>query len=150
MLSPGYNSNLEITQGIGYVAINQEMIHDVRIIPTDNSPHLPSNVRQWFGDARGHWEGDTLVVETTNFTDRTSIQNTPTSAKLKVTERFTRQDANTVVYQFTVDDPDTWEKPWSGEVSMAKIDSPIYEYACNEGNYGMANNLGAARAAEKK
>ena len=146
----GYDSDLQIAQGEGYVAIVLETIHDARIIPTDGRPHLPESVRQWFGDPRGHWEGDTLVVETTNFTNRTSIQNAPTTEKLKVTERFSRLDANTVLYQFTVDDPGTWTKPWSGEVAMAKIDSPLFEYACQEGNYGMPNTLSGARATEKK
>ena len=149
MMPEGYNSNVQIVQGLGYVSVLQEMIHDARVIPTDGRPHLPENIRQWMGDARGHWEGDTLVVETTNFTDRTTLQQAPTSAKLKVTEKFSRVDANTVLYQFTVDDPATWTKPWSGEVTMTKLDGPIYEYACNEGNYGMANNLSGARAQEK-
>jgi len=150
MMPAGYNSDLQIAQGPGYVTVVQEMIHDTRIIPTDARPHLPESVHQWFGDARGHWEGDTLVVETTNFTNRTSIQNTPTTDKLKVTEKFSRVDANTVLYQFTVDDPGTWTKPWSGELAMTKIDTPLYEYACHEGNYGMANNLSGQRAVEKK
>jgi len=149
MMPEGYNSNVQIVQGQGYVSVLQEMIHDARVIPTDGRPHLPENIRQWMGDARGHWEGDTLVVETTNFTDRTTLQQAPTSTKLKVTEKFSRVDANTVLYQFTVDDPLTWTKPWSGEVTMTKLDGPIYEYACNEGNYGMANNLSGARAQEK-
>jgi len=126
------------------------MIHDTRLIPTDGRPHLPENVHQWFGDARGHWENDKLVVETTNFTNRTSVQNTPTTDKLKVIEKFSRVDANTVLYEFTVDDPGTWTKPWSGEIAMTKLDTPVYEYACHEGNYGMANNLSGARATEKK
>jgi hypothetical protein len=150
MMPEGYNSDLQISQGPGYVAVTQEMIHDTRIIPTDGRPHLPANVQQWFGDPRGHWEGDTLVVETTNFTNRTTLQQAPTTDKMKVTERFTRVDANTVKYQFTVDDPGTWTKPWSGELNMTKIDSPLYEYACHEGNYGMANNLSGQRAVEKK
>ena len=150
MMPEGYNSDLEIVQGAGTVSVMQEMIHDTRVIPADNSPHLPANVKQWFGDSRGRWEGDTFVVETTNFSDKTSIQNTPTSDKLKVTEKFTRVDADTVKYEFTVDDPQTWVKPWSGEVAMTKIDTPVYEYACHEGNYGMANNLSGARATEKK
>jgi hypothetical protein len=149
MMPEGYNSNVQIVQGQGYVSVLQEMIHDARVIPTDGRPHLPENIRQWMGDARGHCEGDTLVVETTNFTDRTTLQQAPTSTKLKVTEKFSRVDANTVLYQFTVDDPATWAKPWSGEVTMTKLDGPIYEYACNEGNYGMANNLSGARAQEK-
>jgi len=147
MLPAGYNSNLQIVQGQGYVAIMQEMIHDVRIIPTDGSPHLASNVRQWFGDSRGHWEGDTLVVDTTNFTNRTAFRGS--SENLHVVERFSRTADDRILYQFTVDDPSTWETSWSGEVPMTKIDGPIYEYACHEGNYGMRNNLSGARAAEK-
>jgi hypothetical protein len=145
----GYDSDLQIAQGEGYVAVILETIHDARIIPTDGRPHLPENVHQWLGDPRGHWDGDTLVVETTNFTDKTSLQGARTTEKLKVTERFTRLDAKTVLYQFTVDDPGTWTKPWSGEVAMAKIDSPLFEYACQEGNYGMPNILSGARAADK-
>jgi hypothetical protein len=147
MLPVGYNSNLQIVQGPGYVAVVQEMIHDVRMIPTDNSPHLASNIRQWFGDSRGHWEGDTLVVDTTNFTDRTAFRGS--SEKLHVVERFTRTDDG-ILYQFTVDDPATWATSWSGEFPMTKIDGPIFEYACQEGNYGMRNNLSGARAEEKK
>ncbi len=148
MMPVGYNSNLQIVQGPGYVAITQEMIHDVRIIPTDGSPHLPADVRQWMGDSRGHWEGDTLVVDTTNFTDKTAFRGS--SANLHVVERFRRVDANTVLYQFTVDDPSTWTRSWSAEIPMTKIQGPIFEYACHEGNYGMRNNLSGARAEEKK
>jgi hypothetical protein len=148
MLPEGYNSNLQIVQGEGYVAIMQEMIHDVRIIPTDGRPHLPPDVHQLMGDSRGHWEGNTLVVDTTNFTGRTAFRGS--SENLHVVERFTRTDADTVLYQFTVSDPSTWEKSWSGEVLMSKIDGPIFEYACSEGNYGMRNNLSGARADEAK
>jgi hypothetical protein len=148
MLPAGYNSDVEIVQSPGYVAVMQEMIHDVRAIPTDGSPHLPSNVRQWFGDSRGHWEGDTLVVDTTNFTDKTAFHSA--SENLHVVERFTRTGPDTILYQFTVDDPTTWASSWSGEYEMTRIDSPIYEYACQEGNYGMANNLSGARAEEAK
>jgi hypothetical protein len=148
MLPVGYNSNLQIVQGPGYVAITQEMIHDTRIIPTDGRPHVASNVRQLMGDARGHWEGDTLVVDTTNFTDRTAFRGS--SENLHVVERFTRVSADTIKYEFTVDDPTTWAKAWSAEVPMTKIDGPIFEYACHEGNYGMRNNLSGARAEEKK
>jgi hypothetical protein len=143
----GYNSNLQIVQGPGYVAILLEMIHDVRVIPTDGSPHLAANIRQWFGDSRGHWEGDTLVVDTTNFTKRTAFRGS--SENLHVVERFTRQADDRILYQFTVDDPATWATSWSGEMPMAKIDGPIFEYACHEGNYGMRNNLSGARAEEK-
>ncbi len=147
MLPAGYNSNLQIVQGPGYVAIMQEMIHDVRVIPTDGSPHLASNIRQWFGDSRGRWEGDTLVVDTTNFTNRTAFRGS--SENLHVIERFTRTADDRIMYQFTVEDPSTWATSWSGEFPMAKIDGPLFEYACHEGNYGMMNNLSGARAEEK-
>jgi hypothetical protein len=148
MLSPGYNSDLQIVQGPGYVAILQEMIHDTRVIPTDNSSHLPSNIRVWTGDSRGHWEGNTLVIDTTNFTNLTAFRNS--SENLHVIERLTRTSGDTILYQFTVDDPTTWAKPWSGEVTWEKINSPIYEYACQEGNYGLPNILSGARATEKE
>jgi hypothetical protein len=148
MLPAGYNSNLQIVQGEGYVAIEQEMIHDVRIIPTNGRAHLPADVHQWFGDSVGHWEGNTLVVDTTNFTDKTAFRGS--GENLHVVERFTRTDADTVKYEFTVSDPSTWEKSWSGEVLMSKIAGPIFEYACTEGNYGMRNNLSGARADEAK
>jgi hypothetical protein len=151
MLSEGYNSDIQLVQSAGYVGVVQEMIHDSRLIPTNGGPTLlPASVHQWFGSPRGHWEGDKLVVETTNFTDKTTLQQAPTTDKLKVIEKFSRIDANNVLYEFTVDDPNTWTKPWSGEVTWTKIDSPIYEYACHEGNYGMANNLSGQRATEKK
>ena len=148
MMPVGYNSNLQIVQGPGYVAILQEMIHDVRMIPTDGRPHIASNIRQWMGDSTGHWEGDTLVVDTTNFTDRTAFRGS--SGNLHVVERFRRVDATTVDYSFTVSDPDTWAQPWSADIPMTAIQGPIYEYACSEGNYGMANNLSGARAEERK
>jgi hypothetical protein len=150
MMPAGYNADLQILQGYGYVSVVQEMIHDFRVIPTDNRPHLPAGITQWMGDARGHWDGDTLVVETTNFSGKMQVQGAWITDKLKVTERFTRTDADTVLYQFTVDDPGTWVKPWSGELTMTKLDTPLFEYACTEGNYGMANNLSGARATEKK
>jgi len=148
IIAPGYNSNLQIVQGPGYVAIMQEMIHDVRVIPTNNRPHLPTNVKQWFGDSTGHWEGNTLVVDTTNFTEKTAFRNS--SDKLHVIERFTRTGEETIKYEFTVEDPSTWAKQWSAEINWAKETGPIFEYACQEGNYGMANNLSGARATEKK
>jgi hypothetical protein len=148
MMPVGYNSNLQIVQGPGYVAILQEMIHDVRIIPTDGRPHVASDIHQWMGNSTGHWEGDTLVVDTTNFTDRTAFRGS--GKNLHVVERLRRTDANTVDYSFTVSDPDTWAQPWSADIPMTKIDGPIYEYACSEGNYGMANNLSGARAEERK
>ncbi len=148
MLPAGYNADLQIVQGPGYVAILQEMIHDVRVIPTDGRPHLPQNVRQFMGDSRGHWEGNTLVVDTTNFTDRTAFRNS--TEKLHVVERFTRADDNTILYEFTAEDPATWAQPWSAQIPMTKIDSPIYEYACHEANYGMRNILSGARSDDRE
>jgi hypothetical protein len=147
MLPGGYNSNLEIVQGPGYVAIMNETIHDTRLIPLDGRPHVPENIRQLRGDSRGHWEGDTLVIDTTNFTDRTAFRGA--SDKLHVVERLTRTADNIIIYRFTIDDPSTWIQPWSGEVMMVAISSPIYEYACQEGNYGMADILAGARAQER-
>lgn len=148
MMPVSYNGNLQIVEADGNVAILQEMIHDLRVIPTDGSPHIPANMHQLMGDSRGHWEGDTLVVDTTNFTDKTAFKGS--SENLHVVERFQRVDANTLRYQFTLDDPATWARPWSGEILMTKVDGPIFEYACHEGNYGMANNLSGARATENK
>src|SRR5215813_2473353 len=148
MLPANYNSNYQIVQNPNYVAILVEMIHDARIIPLDGSPHVPKNVRSLMGDSRGHWEGKTLVVETTNFTDKTSFRGA--SENLHIIERFTRTDENTLLYQFTIDDPTTWAKPWSGEIPMKKVTAPLYEYACNEGNYGMAGVLSGARSEEKR
>ena len=148
MLPPGYNSYLQIVQAPGYVAILQEMIHDLRIIPLDGRPHASQSVRRWLGDSRGRWEGDTLVVDTTNFTDKTNFRGS--RENLHVVERFTRLDANTIRYEFTVDDATTWTRPWSAELPLVKDKGPIYEYACHEANYGMANNLKGARATEKR
>jgi len=147
MLPGPYNDNYQIFQSPGYVAIVVEMIHDVRIIPLDNRPHLPSNVQQWLGDARGHWEGNTLVVETTNFTDKTRFRNT--SDKMRLTERFTRTAPDTILYEFTVNDPATYTKPWTAQLTTSKSPSRLYEYACHEGNYGMVGILAGARAEEK-
>ena len=147
MLPGGYNNNLQIVQGAGYVAILHEMNHSVRIIPTDGRPHLPGDVRQWRGDPRGHWEGNTLVVDVTNFTDRNPFRGS--GAKLHVVERFTPVDADTILYRFTVEDPETWDKPWTAEIAMSKVEGPIYEFACHEGNYGLRNTLHGARVAEQ-
>ncbi|HUA19803.1 MAG TPA: hypothetical protein VMB25_13730 [Bryobacteraceae bacterium] len=148
MMPVGYNSNLEIVQGAGYVAVMQEMIHDVRMIPTNGSTHVSSDIREWMGDPRGHWEGDTLVVDTTNFRPETAFHGA--SENLHVVERFRPVDANTILYSFTVEDPHTWASPWSAEIPMTRVKGPIFEYACHEGNYGMENNLSGARAEEKK
>ena len=147
MLPSAYNNNYQILQTPGYVVILIEMIHDVRIIPLDGRPHLASSIRQWLGDSRGHWEGDELVVDTTNFTDKTPFRGS--DRNLHLVERFKRIDAETILYRFTVDDPTAFTKPWSGEAPMTRTPGPIYEYACHEGNYGMTNILSGARADEK-
>jgi hypothetical protein len=144
MLPTAYNNNYQILQGPGYVAILTEMIHDVRIIPLDGRPHIPANIRQWLGDSRGHWEGNTLVVDTTNFTDKTNFSGA--DENLHLVERFTRTDDRTILYEFTVDDPTAFTRPWRGEVPFTKAPGPIYEYACHEGNYSMENMLKGARA----
>jgi len=157
MLGSTYNANLQIVQTPATVAISHEIIHGTRIIPTDGRPHLLPEVRQLGGDSRGHWEADTLVVDTTNFTDQTNFRPPPgtgrqdifSSRDLHIIERFTRTGPDTIVYRFTVDDPSTWTKPWSGELLMRRIEGPIFEYACHEGNYGLANILAAARANER-
>ena len=148
MLPSFYNNNYQIVQGPGYVAILVEMVHDVRIIPLDDRPHLPSQTRQWLGDPRGHWEGNTLVVESTNFTDKTTFRGA--TAEMRLTEKFTRIAADQVLYQFTVNDPKTFTKPWTAEVPMLRTDGPIYEYACHEGNYAMEDMLRGARMEERK
>jgi hypothetical protein len=147
MLPGGYNNNLQIVQGAGYVSIMTEMNHSVRVIPTDGRPHLPATIRQWRGDSRGHWEGDVLVVDVTNFTDRNPFRGS--SDHLHVVERFVVINKDTIRYQFTVEDPKTWDKPWSAELDMPRVKGPIYEFACNEGNRGMANTLSGARHKEE-
>jgi len=158
MLPGPYNNNYQIVQGPGYVVILVEMIHDARIIPIDGRPHLPQSIRQWLGDPRGHWEGNTLVVETTNFTDKTSdvaagLRGTTfrgSDDRMRLIERFTRVDSNTIRYQFTLDDPTAFTKPWSADIPMTRIPGPFLEYACHEGNYAMSGILAGARAEEKK
>ncbi|MBI4520375.1 MAG: hypothetical protein HY701_06035 [Gemmatimonadetes bacterium] len=153
MLPPTYNANFQILQTPGSVVIRYEMMHDVRIIPMDGRPHLGAGLRQLAGDSRGRWDGETLVVETTNFTNETNFRGAPArtrqdifaSAALRVVERFTPLDADTIRYEFTVEDPQTWTKPWSGEMPIRRFDGPIYEFACHEGNYGLPNILSAAR-----
>jgi hypothetical protein len=150
-----YGNGTQILQGPGYVLLLQEMVHEARVIPLDNRPHAGSNVRSYMGDSRGRWEGNTLVVETTNFLGgKTGIGlnggGTPTSDALKLTERFTRVDPNTINYEMTVDDPKIYTKPW--KVGFPISQEPGYqnfEYACHEGNNAMFNSLSGARAAEK-
>jgi hypothetical protein len=148
MIAGAYNNDYQIVQAPGYVMILTEMLHDARIIPLDRRQHLPANVRQWAGSYVGRWEGQTLVVETTNLTNKTLFQGA--SENMRVTERFTRMDADTILYQFTIDDPSTWTRPWSAEVPWHKSTGPIFEHACHEGNYGLYNTLAGARAEEKK
>src|ERR1051326_756516 len=145
LLPTGYNSNLQIVQGPGYVAIEAEEIHDVRIIPLDGRPHLPKSIRQWYGDSVGRWEGNTLVIDTTNFTELTPFFG---AQNLHVVERISRTDEDTMLYQFTVEDPGYWTKPWSGEVLIKKMKGQLYEYACHEANYPLENTLRGARVAE--
>lgn len=143
-----YNNNYQIVQTPGTIMILVEMVHDARFIHMDGRPHLPSNVRQWLGDSIGHWEGDTLVVDTTNFTDKTRFRGS--SENLHVIERFTRVDPGTILYKVTVDDPTTFTKQWTMEYPFLATAGPIYEYACHEGNYAMPDILGGARLEEKR
>jgi hypothetical protein len=148
MIPGPYNNDFQIIQNPGYVVIFHEMIHEARVVPLDGRPHAANDIRQWLGDPRGHWEGDTLVVESTNFSEKSNLRGSSTG--LHLVERFTRTAPDTIRYQFTVDDPSTFTKPWSAEMSMTTMNSPIYEYACNEGNYAMSGLLGGARTDEKK
>jgi hypothetical protein len=147
MLSGPYNNYVQILQTRDHVVIFNEMIHDARIVPLDGRPHLPSSVRSLLGDSRGRWDGATLVVETTNFTAKTNLRGS--SERMRLVERFTRAAAGTLLYEFTVDDPASFTKPWSAVLPMAKTSDRIYEYACHEGNYAMTGILRGARAGEK-
>jgi hypothetical protein len=157
---PGaYNNYYQIVQAPGYVMILVEMLHGVRIIPLDGTPQPPSNVRQWTGTSRGRWQGDTLVIETTNFLDKRFSgfnANSPMAAllgssdNLKLVERFRRVDAETLLYSFTVEDPATWTRPWTAEMPWKHSNGPIFEHACHEGNYGLYNTLAGARLEDKK
>jgi len=150
MMPAIYGNGYQIVQTPGYVAIIYEMIHETRVIPLDGRPHSPSNVRSYLGDARGHWEGDTLVVETTNFREQ-GIYRNANPETFRLIERFTRIAPDTVKWAVTVDDPQTWTKPWTFSMPLTKDDSgPVLEYACHEGNLGLMNILSAARAEEKK
>tara|TARA_B100001123_G_scaffold19149_1_gene21387 strand:- start:14441 stop:15445 length:1005 start_codon:yes stop_codon:yes gene_type:complete len=150
----GYNQNLQVFQTPDYVVLLTEMVHTVRIVPLDGRPALGSEIRQWAGEARGHWEGETLVVETTNFVGnrRWTIANPMgalgSSEQLKLIERLTRVDGDTLEYTFTVHDPEVWSRPWTVSIPMVSNDQALYEYACHEGNYSLANMLAGARATE--
>jgi hypothetical protein len=145
---PGANEGnlLQIVQGPGYVTLLHEIDHDTRVIPTDDRPHIPQNIRQWQGDSVGHWEGDTLVIDTTNFTNLTNFRGS--GEKLHLIERFTRTANDMLTYQFTVEDPTTWAKPWTAEVPWTKTKGPVYEWACHEGNTMISTILKGARVAE--
>jgi hypothetical protein len=148
MLPAAYNSNYQIVQSPGYVTIESEWNSITRIIPLDGRPHLSQNIHRWQGDSRGHWDGNTLVVETTNFRPEATYQDA-NAQTLRIIERFTRLDADTIEYKFTVDDPSTWTKPWTGIIPMSKVEGPLFEYACSEGNNDVINMLEAARESEK-
>jgi len=148
MMPSAYNNNYQVVQTAQTFVILNEMVHDARVIPLDGRPHVPQNIRLWMGDSRGHWDGNTLVVDTTNFTNQTPFRGS--GPNLHLTERFTRMDAETLLYEFTVDDPESFAKPWSAAIPSVRTTGPILEYACNEGNYGMTGLLSAARAEEKK
>ena len=154
MLPAGYNNNVQLFQSPGWVVLLNEMVHDVRVIPVDGRDALPPDMDQWLGSSRAHWEDETLVIQTTNFTDGTGSFNTSfvswgSAEHLTLIERFTRVDDGTLLYEFTVNDPDTWTQAFSGQFPMLRSDEPLYEYACHEGNYGMQNMLSGARATER-
>jgi hypothetical protein len=142
-----YNNNIQIVQTRDYVMIMTEMVHDARIVPLDGRPHLPSTSRPWMGDSRGRWEGDTLVIETTNFSEKNLYRGA--TENLKLVERFSPSAEGLLLYEFTVIDPATWTAPWTGRVPLEKIDEQLYEYACHEGNLGMEGILKGTRAEER-
>jgi hypothetical protein len=150
---PGpYNNLVQIFQSPGYVVIVNEMVHDARIVPLDGRPRLGEALRFWSGDSRGRWDGNTLVVETRNFTDHgTGTFGLPglTDARMRLIERFTRTEDGVLTYTFTVDDATVWNRSWSAEIPMTSVDAFVMEYACHEGNYGLANILAGARAEER-
>ena len=141
-----YNNNIQIVQTKDYVVIMTEMVHDARIVPLDGRAHLPASTRPWMGDSRGRWEGDTLVVETTNFSEKNLYRGA--TPALKLVERFSRTAGDQLVYEFTINDPATWTRPWTGRVPMERLDDQIYEYACHEGNLGMEGIMKGTRAEE--
>ena len=146
---PGpYNNNVQIVQTPNAVVVMNEMIHDARIVRMDGRPHLASSVRQWLGDSRGHWEGDALVVETTNFTDQTSFRGS--DQNLRVVERFTRPAPDTLMYEFTIDNPTAFSAPWTARFPMMRSTEQMYEYACHEGNFGLLDILKGARFDDSK
>jgi len=144
----GYNSYYQIVQSATHVAIIQEMIHDVRLIPLDGGAHVDANIRLWHGDSRGHFEGDTLVIETRNFSDDSVFMGA--KGNRLFSERFTRTADDVLRYEFTIDDEQTWERPWTAVINYTHSEDPIYEYACHEGNYALEGILSGARAEERR
>jgi hypothetical protein len=154
ILPSAYNNNLQVFQTPDYVVILTEVIHEARIVPLDGRPHLADHIGQWLGDSRGRWEGDTLVIETTNYTDRTGSFNTLTHSwgsgeNLHLIERLRRVDADTLDYAFTIDDPKTFSRSFTASIPMKATEGPMYEYACHEGNYAMEGMLAGARVQEQ-
>ena len=155
MTPSAYNNNMQLFQTGDHVVILNEMVHDARVISLDGRSPLPATIRQWMGSSRGRWEGDTLVVETTNFLGETSFNPKGSrivpgaAATMHLSERFTRVDGHTLFYEFTVDDPSTWTRSWTALVPMTFSEVPVFEYACHEGNYGLAGMLSGARANER-
>lgn len=144
----GYNSYYQIVQSATHVAIIQEMIHDVRLIPLDAGDHIDADIRLWHGDSRGHFEGDTLVIETRNFSDESVFMGA--RGNRLFTERFTRTADDVLRYEFTIEDEQTWERPWTAVINYTQSKDPIYEYACHEGNYALEGILSGARAEERR
>ena len=150
MTPSAYNNNVQLFQTEDTVVLLAEMNHNARVVPLTGSDHAPSSVRQWTGDSRGHWDGDTLVVETTNINPQQRLRGAPPpSEHMRVTERFTRVDEETILYEFTVEDPTMYTQAWGGEIPIRKFDAKLYEYACHEGNYSLAGVLSGARYQER-
>ncbi len=151
IIPSSYNQNMQVFQTPDHVVLLTEMVHAVRVVPLDGRPPVSQAIRQWSGDARGHWEGETLVVETTHFVGERrwrQARDHGTSKSLQLVERITRVDADTLEYEFTVTDPETWTRPWTASIPMRRTDAPLYEYACHEGNYSLPNTLAGQRALE--
>ena len=146
MMPSAYNNNFQVVQTEDYVLLIKEMVHETRVVPLDGRPHLHDGIRQWLGSSRGYWEGDTLVIETTNLTDKTFYQGA--SEHMQLTERFTRVADDVLIYEFTVDDPTAFTRPWTAQIPTVKLDGMIYEFACHETNRGMMGLLSGARAEE--
>ena len=148
-LLPGpYNNNMQLVQTAGAVLVHSEMIHDARVVTMDGRPAPPASVRSWLGSSRGHWEGDALVVETTNFASLVTFRGS--DEHLRVVERFTPDGSDALRYEFTIDDPTAFTRPWTGAFTMTRTSDKMYEYACHEGNYGLMNILSTARAVERE